>query len=232
MPEPTIEHFFKTRAEASTAAADFIGNTLKARLQTGAEASLVVSGGSSPIDCFNHLSEVDLDWSDVRILLSDERWVPAKDNNSNENLVRTQLLQNNASTAHLLPVYDDQIDIGLRCEAIDLALQELELPFAASLLGMGEDGHFASLFPDAENLASGLSLDNRQLCIPVITAASPYPRVSLTLTALSNSDNIVLLLFGKKKRDVYEAAKSAHCTYPLAALLSQNRAPIQVYWAP
>ena len=97
---------------------------------------------------------------------------------------------------------------------------------------MGEDGHFASLFPDAENLEEGLDVDSSELSIPVNTAASPHPRVSLTLSALSRSDEILLLMFGDRKREVYEAAKQTANGYPVFHLLRQKRAPVYVYWAP
>jgi 6-phosphogluconolactonase len=100
------------------------------------------------------------------------------------------------------------------------------------LLGMGEDGHFASLFPDADNLQEGLDVDSPQLCIPVHTAASPHPRASLTLSALSRADEIILLIFGDAKRDVYEAASKSTNGSPVSHLLRQKRAPVHVYWAP
>ena len=97
---------------------------------------------------------------------------------------------------------------------------------------MGEDGHFASLFPDAENLADGLDVEGEQLCIPVTTEASPHPRVSLTLAALARSDAIVLLMFGENKLKVYEQAKQKGSKLPVAALLKQKKAPVHIYWAP
>ena len=108
----------------------------------------------------------------------------------------------------------------------------MPLPFACSLLGMGADGHFASLFPDAENLGEGLDLESSRMCLPVQTEASPYPRVSLTLSALSRSDEIVLLFFGEEKRRVFEKAKSGNARYPVTRLLRQKRAPVYTYWAP
>ena len=97
---------------------------------------------------------------------------------------------------------------------------------------MGTDGHFASLFPDAENLAEGLDLESRTLCLPVKTAASPHARISLTLAALSRSDEIVLLFFGDEKRVIYDKAKAGNARYPVTRLLRQKRAPVYVYWAP
>jgi 6-phosphogluconolactonase len=158
--------------------------------------------------------------------------VPPEHEDSNEKLVRETLLVGEAQDASLLPVYRPDVTIQERCSEISEELLQAPFPFACALLGMGEDGHFASLFPDAENLQEGLDVDSRQLCVPVQTAASPYPRVSLTLSALSRSDEIVLLIFGDAKRDVYETAKTSTNGNPVSHLLRQKRAPVHVYWAP
>ena len=149
-----------------------------------------------------------------------------------DKLSRRSRLVFSRHTANLLPVYKPDVTIEERCDALNDEIRQAPFPFACALLGMGEDGHFASLFPDAENLREGLDVDSRQLCIPVQTAASPHPRVSLTLSALSRSDEILLLMFGDRKRAVYEATKQAANGYPVSHLLRQKRAPVFVYWAP
>jgi 6-phosphogluconolactonase len=227
-----MENFFDTREQASLAAADLITGLLSKRLEAQPAASLVVSGGSTPAQCFAALANTDLDWARVHVLLSDERWVPPGDADSNETLVRGTLLRDKAAAATLWPYYDENAAIGDRCVALDETIRTLPIPFACSLLGMGEDGHFASLFPDAVNLAQGLDHEGPDLCLPVTTAASPLPRISLTLTALSRSDEIALLIFGDKKREIYEQAKSSGNTYPVAHLIKQKRAPVRVFWAP
>ena len=227
-----MEHFFDTREQASVAAAERLVKNLSKRLEHQPAASLVVSGGSTPARCFAELAGSDIDWSRVHVLLSDERWVPPADEDSNEKLVRETLLRKHASKAKLWPAYADDVDVEDRCEALDEIIRTLPIPFASSLLGMGEDGHFASLFPDADNLDQGLDSDSRQLCIPVRTAASPHPRISLTLAAVSRSDEVVLLIFGDAKRQVYERAKETGNSYPIAHLIKQKRAPVRIYWAP
>jgi 6-phosphogluconolactonase len=226
-----MDHIFETREEAAIAAARRIGEALLRRLDGQGEASLVVSGGTSPAGVFAELAKTTLPWSDVHVILSDERWVPPEHEDSNEKLVRETLLVGEAQDASLLPVYRPDVTIQERCSEISEELLQAPFPFACALLGMGEDGHFASLFPDAENLQEGLDVDSRQLCVPVQTAASPYPRVSLTLSALSRSDEIVLLIFGDAKRDVYETAKTSTNGNPVSHLLRQKRAPVHVYWA-
>ena len=227
-----MENILDNREEAARAAADRIGEALQRRLEAQGDASVVVSGGSSPAGVFAELANRPLAWSDVHVILSDERWVPADHEASNEKLVRDTLLSGEAQQASLLPVYKAGVTIEERCRELNDELRLAPFPFACALLGMGEDGHFASLFPDADNLDEGLDVDSSELCIPVNTAASPYPRVSLTLSALSRSDEILLLIFGDAKRAVYETAKKQANGHPVSHLLRQKRAPVHVYWAP
>ena len=228
----SMEHFFETREQASLAAADAIAKLVGARLDAQSGASLVVSGGTTPARCFEALAGMPLDWHRTHIVLSDERWVPPDDEASNERLVRDALLRNSALPAKLLPVFSMTASIEARCDEVDQLIRVRPFPFACVLLGMGGDGHFASLFPDADNLEEGLDVDGERLCIPVTTAASPHSRVSLTLAALARSDAIVLLIFGDDKREVYEQAKRKGSKLPVAHLLKQKKAPVHVYWAP
>ena len=232
MTDNGTENLFETREEASLAAAEAIAERLAARLAAQRGASLVVSGGTTPTRCFEALRDQPLDWARTHVILSDERWVPPDDEDSNERLVREVLLVNGAEPAKLLPVFHSATPITTRCDHIDKQIRQLPFPFACALLGMGEDGHFASLFPDADNLDEGLDVDGERLCMPVTTKASPHPRVSLTLTALSRSDAIVLLIFGEAKRKVYEQARQKGSELPVARLLRQKKAPVNVYWAP
>lgn len=226
------DHYFESREAASVAAAERITGALRRRLDAQKAASLVVSGGTSPVQCFEELSRQDIDWPRVGVLPSDDRWVPADHDDSNEKLIRDRLLVGKAAAAELLPYYEADVSVEERCDALNSDIRFVPFPFACSLLGMGTDGHFASLFPDADNLATGLDLESTTLCLPVETEASPYSRITLTLAALSRSDQIVLLFFGEEKRAVYEAAKEGDRQYPVSQLLLQKRAPVHTYWAP
>lgn len=226
------EHVFDDRRLASEAAAEFLAEHLERRLEGQPHASLIVTGGSSPADCYEALSKKELDWDRTNIVLSDERWVPPDSEDSNERLVRETLLKDKAAGAILTPMYADDVSIEEQCERLDETLGPIGVPFSAALLGMGEDGHFASLFPDADNLDVGLDGDTSNYCLPVKTAASPHPRVSLTLAAISRSDAIALLIFGEAKKAVLEDARKHKGKYPVSALIRQKRAPIHVFWAP
>lgn len=232
MSDFVVEHFFNSRAAASVAAAELIVDSLRARFEDHDAASLIVTGGTGPALCYAALAASDANWAAVNIVLSDERWVPPTDSNSNEKLIRDALLIDNAQDARLLPVYAEHSTPGERCRELDAALATLPMPFVCTLLGMGADGHIASLFPDATNLDAGLDVDNPHWCMPVATAASEHARVSMTLAALLRSDKIALLFFGDVKRDIYEQAKSARADVPVARLLSQTRVPVHVFWAP
>ena len=231
-PEVNVEHFFDSREEASLAAADRIVEALTRRLDRQPRASLIVTGGSSPALCYAALAKTDIPWGRVQTLLSDERWVPPTHDDSNEKMVRETLLTGHATEADLLSLYDAQVSVSERSLTLNQTLEDLPIPFACSLLGMGEDGHFASLFPDSDSLEIGLQVDNPTFFVPVNTAASPHPRISLTLAALTRSDEVVLLFFGDSKREIYERAKASSTTLPVSKLLFQSRAPVHVFWAP
>ncbi len=225
-------HEFGDRLTASEAAAAWIRDALAARLAGGEHAGLVVSGGSTPGHCFTALSGTPLPWERVSVFMSDERCVPVSHEDSNEALVRRTLATGEAAGVEVVPVYRDGEDVAGMCDALDRRLAAEPAPFAAVLLGMGADGHFASLFPDYARLAEGLDLDGAARCLPVSTAASPHPRITLTLATLVRTRELILLAFGTAKRDVLEDAAAGRDGYPVQALLAQDRTPVKIAWAP
>ncbi|NNF16063.1 MAG: 6-phosphogluconolactonase [Gammaproteobacteria bacterium] len=228
----SVEYHFRTRDEASAAAATRIAGLLDCALNAQSAASLVVSGGSTPVVCFEQLAHSDLEWERVHVLMSDERWVAPTADSSNEKLVRSTLLTDAAAAARLLPVFQPEMSIETRCQMLDKEVDSIPQPFACTLLGMGEDGHFASLFPDAANLEAGLDLDTQSSWLAIDTEASPLPRVSMTLAALLRSREIVLLIFGENKRKVLDSARESIDRYPVSQLLAQQITPVRIFWAP
>jgi len=224
------EYRFDTRDAASAAVAARMAGLIRDRLIRDGEASFVVGGGSTPGACFEYLSDYELNWDKIQVALSDERWVPNDHKDSNERLVRNTMLKGAAASGSVLSIYDPDQSVDERCDA--LQMQKPENGFACSMVGMGTDGHFASLFPDADCLEAGLQLDNERFYIPVRTAASPHPRISMTLAALLASAEILLFIFGEEKLAVYENAHTVDKTYPITALLEQRNTPVRLYWAP
>lgn len=224
------EHKFETRDAASAAAAARIAGLVKMQLDRDQQATFVVGGGTTPGRCFEYLSGYELGWTDVRVVLTDERWVPGDHKDSNERMVRETLLQGKASAGSVLPLYQGDLSVDERCDSLQTELKGAR--FAVAMAGMGADGHFASLFPDADNIKAGLNTQNRLFFMPVRSSTSPHPRISMTLAALLRSDEILLLFFGEEKRLVYEKAIAGDTNFPIAALLGQQEVPVSLYWAP
>ena len=233
MPVPLDFRVFENRLAASNAAADLLASLVRNGLasEPGAQSSLVVSGGSTPGPCFDRLSVESIDWSRVTVVPSDERWVSSDDPDSNEHLIRARLLQGRASRGKVLSFFREGVDASQAPALIEQDLQTLGRPFCATLLGMGEDGHFASLFPDFDGLQKALDPEGGAQCIVVKTAGSPHQRISLTISALLDSKHIVLLIFGAVKRNIFEAANAGGTTYPIESLLHHARAPLTIIWA-
>ena len=221
---------FDSRDAASSGAAARIAGRVAAQLDRDDKASFVVSGGTTPVKCLDYLSGYALAWDKVQVALSDERWVASDNEDSNERLVHEALLKNEAASAGVLSIYQDDLSVDERCDVLQSQLPESG--FACAMVGMGTDGHFASLFPDAENLDAGLDPDNGRFYMPVRTTASPHPRVSMTLGALLKSNEVLLLFFGAEKLAIYEQAEAGNSMYPITALLQQQAVPVSLYWAP
>jgi 6-phosphogluconolactonase len=224
-----MDCFFDRDAQADAAAA------LLAGALAGAGArSLVVTGGSSPGAVYDRLAALDLDWSDVTVTLSDDRWVDPASPLSNEGLIRRRLLTGQAAKARYVPLKGAAATPQDDAEAVEGVLKGLA-PWSAVLLGMGEDGHIASLFPGDPDLAARLDPDGPRWCVGVpVAGLEPFvPRISLTARALLDARLIVLLISGEAKRGlVGQIAANAAFTPPVAAILRQSRIPVSVLWAP
>jgi 6-phosphogluconolactonase len=225
-------HEYESRSDAAIAAGKRIINALHRRLETDDAAAVVLTGGTTPAAVYGYMAHKDLDWHRVHVLLSDERWVPADHADSNEGMLRTALERSRASYARIQAFADLTKSPDERCKELDDVIQDLPLPFTSVLLGMGSDGHFASLFPDADNLQQGLDLQSSGSFVAVETASSPYPRISMTLAALLRCEEILLLISGDEKRAILERAAEPGSELPIANLLRQTRVPVDVFWSP
>ena len=225
-------HEFESRSDAAIAAGKRIINALHRRLETHDSAAVVVSGGTTPAPVYDYMAHKELDWHRVHVLLSDERWVPADHADSNEKMLRDALEKSRASYAQITSYFDPENSLEDRCGQLDKELADLPLPFTSVLLGMGGDGHFASLFPDHEDLKAALDLQSPRGFVTVDTASSPHRRISMTLAALLRCDEVLLLISGAEKRSVLEQAADPGNDLPIAHLLRQMRTPVDVFWAP
>jgi len=225
-------HEYESRSDAAIAAGKRIINALHRRLETEDNAAIVVSGGTTPAPVYSYMAHKHLDWHRVHVLLSDERWLPADHPDSNEKMLRDALARSRAAFAQIAHYFDSKASLEDRCVRLEAEHAEIPLPFTSVLLGMGDDGHFASLFPDDANLQASLDLQSPRTYVPVDTPSSPHRRLSMTLPALLRSDEILLLISGAEKRAVLEQAADPASELPIAHLLRQLRVPVDVFWAP
>jgi 6-phosphogluconolactonase len=160
-----------------------ISAALTTAIEARGTASLVVSGGKSPVKLFEILRGQPLDWSRVCLALADERWVSPDNAASNERLVRDVLLQERAAAARFLGLKNGAPTPDLGAVSAWETFARVPRPFDAVILGMGDDGHTASLFPGSPNLHSALNQSAAAGCVGMWSPVAPQPRLSLNLTA-------------------------------------------------
>jgi 6-phosphogluconolactonase len=211
-----------------------IAASLSAAIAVRGLASLVVSGGRSPIRLFECLRTQKLDWGRVCVALADERWVDPTDSASNEKLVRDELLKDHAAAARFLGLKNGAPTPDLGAVSAWETFARVPRPFDVVVLGMGDDGHTASLFPASPNLKSALNTGVAAGCIGMWSPTAPHARLSLNLTALLDSRRIVVLIAGEAKWQTYIAASQdgAAEEMPVRAVLRQRRTAVDVIWAP
>jgi 6-phosphogluconolactonase len=211
-----------------------LARSLGAAIGARGLASLVVSGGKTPVKLFEVLRAQPLDWSRVCIALADERWVDVNDAGSNERMVRDVLLRDNAAAARFLGLKNGAPTPDLGAVSAWETFARVPRPFDAVVLGMGDDGHTASLFPASPNLPSALNPAAAAGCVGMWSPVAPHPRLSLNLTALLDARRIVLLINGEAKLNTYTAACAAGAVQdmPIRAVLRQSRTPVDVMWSP
>lgn len=222
-------------ADADTAAAALalhVAGRLKADLAQQEQSVLVVSGGRSPVPFFRALAAQPLDWKRLIVTLADERWVPPDHPDSNEALVRRHLLTGHAAAARMVPLWSEAASPEAAAQALTPVLAALPRPFGQVVLGMGEDGHVASLFPDAPELPEGLRTEAPALAVH--PGGAPHPRLSLSLSALLQSRELALLISGEAKARLLERALGEGPVeeLPVRAVLRQAVVPVSVFWAP
>ena len=227
------EFHFDNSGTLATALAESVASGLRAAIAARGRASLVVSGGRTPGPFQMALSGHELDWAKVWVTLADERWVDTDHADSNEALVRRYLLRERAIDARLVGLKNAAATPFLGEAECESSLAALPLPFDVVLLGMGDDGHTASFFPRAPQLAKALDMDSGRLCIGVDPVTAPHARMSLTLPALLASRRIVILFNGAAKYDVYRRALQAGPVeaLPIRSVLNQHKVSVDVYWS-
>jgi 6-phosphogluconolactonase len=227
-----FKEFFSSEELAQNLATD-IALILKNSIEANGKATLLVSGGNTPKLFFQKLSNINIRWEKVTIGLVDERWVENDSKDSNEVLVKENLLKNLARKAHFIGLYVKGISAE-SAQSISSKIYENEFGKVDVLvLGMGTDGHTASLFPNNERLKEAYDLTNEKFCISIEPTTVPYTRMSLTLKKILEAKNIILHIEGKEKLEVYNSAINARdmYKYPISSVLNQTDKKIKVYYS-
>ncbi|WP_310646532.1 6-phosphogluconolactonase [Limnohabitans sp.] len=238
LPNVTVQ---QVAADALNARlAQDIAQRLNAAIDARGVAVLSVSGGKSPIALFEALRMQDIVWAKVRITLVDERCVPNTHPDSNALLVQTHLLQGLAAQAQFIPMVNTS-NGALPAPLVQAKVAGLALIAAGIadvlVLGMGTDGHTASLFPDAPNLQDALAPRNTQACVAIELAHppanAPYARVTQTLAHILSARHIVLPLSGAEKLTTLQQAWGRpDPRYPVSYVLHQTQTPVALWLTP
>ena len=223
---------FGTPEALADAAASAVVEALSAAIAGGGRGRLVVTGGRSPGLVYDQLSQTVLDWGRVDVTLSDERFVPEDHPDSNAGLVNQRLRVGLAQRSIFVPLYSPAASADEAARAAEVTVRAL-LPFDVVHLGMGEDGHVASLIPGSPVLDAGMDPAGERILIgvPEGTGSPPLARITLSLPALLQARSILLTVAGEAKRAILRDA-AAGADYPVAALLRQDAVPIRIIWSP
>ena len=225
-------HNFEDASLLDSTLAQQIKDVLENAVRQRGHAYLVVSGGKTPVELFKTLAQTKMPWDQITITLADERCVGADHKDRNEHLVKHFLLQHEARTAKFLSLYDEHIHIAESLQKTACAIASLPT-FDAVILGMGEDGHTASLFPCSNELGQGMD-NNADVVLLVTPQTAPHQRVSLSKKRLLDSRVIFLHLVGQKKRSVLNQAlvEPNPMLMPISAFLNNRDTNVRVMYAP
>ncbi len=224
-----MRHDFDTQQDCLD---DIIGNIstlLRNAIERTGNAGLAVSGGRSPVPLFEQLSLEDLPWEKIYVTLVDERFVSPDHPDSNELLVRSHLLKNRAGHARFTGLVSHPENLALSVQDANRQTH----PITLAVLGMGDDGHTASLFPDAPQLAQALDPQASQRYLHISPPHAPHERISMTLAAILKTEHLMLPISGSHKLRIFEqAALQATPRLPVSYVIQQTGAPLDVYWHP
>lgn len=227
---------YSDRTEQAKQLADLVAAELKAALVSKDGATAAFAGGTTPVLFFQALAQEPVAWAKVAFTLTDERQVSPESERSNALLLEQNFLSRLNAKPKFQPLYQaNQSSADL--PALAAILKSDYLPLDVVVLGMGNDGHFASLFPKASNLTAGLDPNNSAVLLEVSAPDLPEARISFTLAALLSAKHLHLLITGVEKKQLLTQAQERVTAkqapqWPIEALLQQAGDSLTVHYAP
>ncbi len=222
---------FRTPHDLNVDLALRVAGHLETDISLHGRATAVVSGGRTPIGFFQQLAKQDIAWDRVSITLADERWVDASHSDSNERLVRENLLIHRATDASFISLKNKAMSAQEGQKELATRLKQVG-KFSAVVLGMGNDGHTASLFPGMTNLVSGLDMESGLDCLATSPDTAPHERITLTLPRLLRSTIMFLHLTGTSKLQMLEEVLEGRDIYefPIRSVLQQKVTDLEIFY--
>ncbi|NSL55436.1 6-phosphogluconolactonase [Uliginosibacterium aquaticum] len=220
-------HTFASATELDQAQATLVAGCLRAGLAERGQAALALSGGRTPAGFFRALSAAPLDWSSIFVTLADERCCEPASPHNNAASLATHLLQGPAAAARFLPLYLADETPPQR----NARLAALPAQFDVVVLGMGEDGHTASIFPHSPQREAALYDATGRASLDVIGAAPVRERITLTAARLLATRNLILHITGQRKWQVLgEALQHTDPALPVSHILHAQGPEKHVFW--
>lgn len=211
---------FDQSHDVAKAAADTIEEHARHAIQLRGEFKLVLAGGTTPLACYQLLAQRELEWDKWKLFYGDERCLPLHDSERNHQMVAATGLTDRVKQHFIIPAEND----ASKAAAIYQTLIFDQLPFDLVLLGMGEDGHTASLFPGHP----WVDLGPERLVIDVKDSPKPPPqRVSLTQYALQNCQQMLVMVTGASKREAVRLWQSGD-NLPIARVADCEQAVVYI----
>ncbi len=215
----------------AAALVESIGRAIK----RSGRARLALAGGSTPVPIYARLAKAPLDWLRVSMLPGDERWVAHDHEACNFSAMRAAFGTRAADFRPLTPARPGPVpDLSTARES----LAAMDGRFDACLLGMGGDGHFASLFPGANELESALDPGQAEPLAMIhpdpLPPEAPFARISLTLSAILSAPVLILAIRGRTKIATLEQAQTSgdQRRFPICALLEHAGDRLEIHWSP
>ncbi len=239
---------FDTTEQLVQALGTEIVTSVDRAVQTTEQCSIALAGGNTPKPLYEWLNTQDLPWDQLKLTLTDERWVGVLDDDSNQKLVEGTLLLSHAEAEYdlesiggshsaQLVALKNSAQSASEGQPITEELLDHYLPMLdVTVLGMGVDGHIASIFPNMENTKKLLSLNNPNRC-EATAPEGKHERITLTLRYLLSAPSIYLIISGQDKKEIIDRVKNNRdpalaMTYPVHALLHQNHRDVNIFWTP